>query len=69
MSEDAKRKWILMVSKIEKIQKLRRRVEENPNFNLESLPIIEEALSGRIMNNLVQIESFLRELLKEVEKE
>ncbi len=69
MSKKTKKRWGLMVSKIQKIENLRRKIEEDESFDFEELSgIIEKPLSGRIMNNLIEVESFLREVIKEVEK-
>ncbi len=60
-----KEKWNLMVSKIRSIENLRRRIEEDEEIDIEEVEIVGQGLAGKINNNLVEVESFLREVIKE----
>lgn len=69
MDKELRASWEMMVKKIQMIDKLRRRVEEDDLIDLEKVSgTILEGLNGRIRNNLIETESFLREVIKEAKK-
>ncbi len=66
MEDKLSKKWGLMVSKIRKLEKLRREIEESEKIDLDKCEdTIIEGLDGRITQNLLEIESFLREVIRE----
>jgi len=58
-------KWKMMVNKLSSIDSLRKEIEDNEDVNIEEIEIVEKGLNGKILNNLVEVESFLREVIKE----
>lgn len=66
MEDKLSKKWGLMVSKIRKLEKLRREIEESEKIDLDKCEdTIIEGLDERITQNLLEIESFLREVIRE----
>lgn len=59
------RKWNQMVSKINSISDLVDEIKDSEDINVEEMEIVDKGLSGKIINNLVEVESFLREVIKE----
>ncbi len=58
-------KWKMMVNKLSSIDSLRKEIEDNEDVNIEEIEIVGKGLNGKILNNLVEVESFLREVIKE----
>ncbi|MGM0439285.1 MAG: hypothetical protein ACQEP3_02540 [Patescibacteria group bacterium] len=66
MGDKLSKEWNSMVSKIKQINKLIEIAEEDEKIDLKkSKETIEQGLDGRITENLLEVESFLREIIKE----
>ncbi len=59
--------WSVMVDKIRKIENLRREAEESEEVDLSKCEdmIEDELKGGSILESLVRVESFLREIIKQ----
>ncbi len=65
--EEARVLWKVMINRINKIQKMTEQIENSTEVDLaKSEGIIIEAMKfGKISSNLLEIESFIREIEKQ----